>query len=359
MTDRTNSGRNLDDALNRLYQDWDEQVVAPRLTYLGIRENLDEQERPSLLSMAADQLGRLTAKWRIPVTKSQIGSISAVVAIVVVVALYVMVIGPGANDAEEIVPAVEPTATNAPAPTATEVPTSNPTATNPPTTTPDLSTSPPTPAPAPVATPEPTVMPTPAPTATRVPLPTAVPTATPIPYSETDIDLPSPVPAPSESKLVQIPAELQSDSEPLDTETVIAKWNEFLENTRMVISGTISGDSSAAGGSPVLYEFGDEDRIMCAGGRGFYAGVPDMTDTNVIGQIFSWEVNHSPAAPWHSPIINTDALQPELAITFSASVPAGLPPGIVVKGAEVSVSGSNIWFYTADEFTAQCESLTN
>ncbi|MDA1279169.1 MAG: hypothetical protein O3B95_03905 [Chloroflexi bacterium] len=124
MTDRTDKVRTLDAALNRLYQDWDEQVSAPRLTYMSIREQLGEQERPSPLSQLSDLIGRLTAKWRFPVTKSQIGSISAVVAIAAIIVLYVMIIGPGANDAEEIVPAAEPTATAAPVvePTATIAP---------------------------------------------------------------------------------------------------------------------------------------------------------------------------------------------------------------------------------------------
>ncbi len=138
MTDRTDKGRNLEDALHRLYQNWDERTSAPPFTFMNVREQLGEQERPSLLSLVSAQIGRLTAKWRIPVTKSQIGSITAVAAIVIVVALYIMLIGPGANDAEEIVPAAEPTAstppTTTPVPEATMAPTSTP---SPPTPTPE------------------------------------------------------------------------------------------------------------------------------------------------------------------------------------------------------------------------------
>ncbi|MCZ6539843.1 MAG: M1 family metallopeptidase [Chloroflexi bacterium] len=112
MTDRTPHTRSLDDALNRLYQEWDEQVTAPRLIYIGIREHLGEQERPSLLSLSSGLIGRATATWGLPISQTTVGQIAAAIAIAIVVALYLAFLGPNINDAEpEFVPIAEPTAT--------------------------------------------------------------------------------------------------------------------------------------------------------------------------------------------------------------------------------------------------------
>ncbi len=82
-------------------------------TFFAIQNRLNEQDGPGLRKRFSG-ISEL-AFWRlIPVSKSQIGSITAVAAIVVVVALYIMLFGPGANDAEEIVPAAEPTSTAVP-----------------------------------------------------------------------------------------------------------------------------------------------------------------------------------------------------------------------------------------------------
>ncbi|MBN4064843.1 hypothetical protein JYU04_03810 [Dehalococcoides mccartyi] len=79
-------------------------------TFFAIQKRLNEQDGPGLRKRLSG-ISEL-AFWRlVPVSKSQIGSITAVAAIVVVVALFIMLSGPDANDAEEIVPAVEPTST--------------------------------------------------------------------------------------------------------------------------------------------------------------------------------------------------------------------------------------------------------
>ena len=107
MTDRTENARSLDAALNRLYQNWDEQVSAPRINFLAFREQLGAQERPSPLSQLAGLIGRVTAKWKLPVSKTTIGQIAAGTAIAVLVALYLALLGPGAKDADYFVHEIE------------------------------------------------------------------------------------------------------------------------------------------------------------------------------------------------------------------------------------------------------------
>jgi len=123
MTDHVNGGR-LDDALNQLFDRLESNVVAPRLTYLSIRDRMGEQERPSVRAQFVELLGSVFGKWRFPVTKSQIGTITAVVSIAVVVAVYVMVSGSDSDDGG-VAPAVDPTTTPVPTtvpdPTATTI----------------------------------------------------------------------------------------------------------------------------------------------------------------------------------------------------------------------------------------------
>jgi hypothetical protein len=185
MTDRPIRGRNIDDALDRLYKSWNENVSVPPFTFMNVREQLGEQERPSLLSQVSVQIGRLTAKWRFPVTKSQIGSITTAGAIIVIIALYIVLIGPSANDAEEVVPAVEPTVTPAPEPTNTTAP---------------------------------------EPTPTRIPEPT--PTSLPEPTATSQ---PAVLP---ESKI--FPSELEDSAAEISEEAVLAAWTEYLSNVQIL-----------------------------------------------------------------------------------------------------------------------------
>lgn len=363
MTDSTNKGRNLDDALNRLYQDWNEQVSAPRLTYMNIREHLGDQERPSLLSQATAPIGSLAAKWRIPVTKSQIGSITAVATIIVLVAIYIIIIGPGSNDAEEVVPVDEPTATAVPQPTPTEipVPTSTPGSTPEPTIQP-VFTATTTPSVQATKLPDPTqspATPTPEPTATRVPLPTAVPTATPDPLELTTIrEFPPVVPDLDTVPQIAIPSDLLPGAESLSSDALIANWTELLTGMRVVYGGSIFAGVPV----PEFHEFGDTDQIFCEGGRGFYIGLPDFTPTEHLGQVFTWSVTHSPAGAWYSPIINTQAENSTVwvAINTAENTDGGAlyRKPLSVSAEEVLVDGGfQFTVHEAGNLTDFCSSL--
>jgi len=253
MTDRTNKGRNLDDALNRLYHDWNEQVSAPRLTYMDIREHLGEQERPSLLSQVTAPFGNLAAKWRLPVTKSQIGSITAVAAIIVLVAIYIIIIGPGSNDAEEIVPVEEPTAT--------AEATVDPTATT---------------------EPDPTAAPTPAPE----PTPTVEPTPTQVPID------PEVAAIIGDAKLKEFPAELMDGAPELPEEEVIRLWTEFVSDTYWV-------------------ESADYIISYCEEGYGATPSVTAKPEYEAMG--WNWEIigpKKFPAQPWNTVRVILDGKEP-------------------------------------------------
>lgn len=344
----------LERQLSSLFRAEAQDAHLPSGTWQTISPKLGEPDAPSVLWQLRNAFS--FPRWRNPMNVRYVAPTATVAVALLIALLFILLINDDADNAP--VPAGTPTV---PVGTATLVPTFTPlpatatavaTATSVPTVVPSA-TSGPTGEPTPtqdVPTPEPT----------RPPLPTAVPTATPVPPVE--------VPAfvePDPASALSIPDEINPDLERQDGDVVVRTWTELFSNRHVRFDGTLLAAESGGNAQQGDIELGNLDLAFCDNGFGVILGTHINQDPLEAGEVFRWEIGHSPAGEWSSAFMPIEMLNPSIYSTFHFALNTfGRLPGdtknyeLSVENGELKSNLFDLAVYPFPDIDLVCSSLT-